>query len=326
MRGNSRSREAASGPAKGPVVVVQKSVLLLEAEPRHVLGVGLHDLGALVAVVELVGRAIGAPALGQDNDVGGAAEGIRVDGAGAQVDVRVLAGRLVGRGAVEVPDGELLGRVLLLLLGQRLSREPSQPKLHNHGSGIRHDVSREAWAVPQCRHQAATSPGEGRVEQVDWLAGSGRVGPVAAPASPAGAPPCDVAECAAKASCGWAPESRTPVAATGKPPPRQWPTVTEQLGEGGPSLAVAVDVRIAQRQGRAGVDRDQIREMRLTLDLDRTSPSASIQTYSAMMLPFWSSFMYLLTCRTAGQHPIRFRRGFAWGFVRSPSWRRGLHA
>jgi hypothetical protein len=34
--------------------------------------------------------------------------------------------------------------------------------------------------------------------------------------------------------------------------------------------------------------------VRLTLDLERVFPSASIQMYSAMMLPFWSSLRYLL--------------------------------
>lgn len=33
---------------------------------------------------------------------------------------------------------------------------------------------------------------------------------------------------------------------------------------------------------------------KLTLDFDRVSPVESIQTYSAMILPFWSSFRYLL--------------------------------
>lgn len=34
-------------------------------------------------------------------------------------------------------------------------------------------------------------------------------------------------------------------------------------------------------------------ELRLTLDLERVSPLASTQTYSAMMEPFWSSLRYL---------------------------------
>jgi hypothetical protein len=70
-----------------------------------------------VAVVELVRGAIGVPALGEDDDVGGAAEGVGEDGAGAQVDIRVVAGGLLGGGAVEVPDGEVFGLPLLLLQG-----------------------------------------------------------------------------------------------------------------------------------------------------------------------------------------------------------------
>lgn len=103
--------ETADGPAERTVIEVEHGVLLLETEPGLVLGVGLHDLGALVAVVELVGGAIGVPALGEDNDVGAATEGIRVDGARTKVDVRVLAGGLVGGGAVKVPNGEVFGLV-----------------------------------------------------------------------------------------------------------------------------------------------------------------------------------------------------------------------
>ena len=36
---------------------------------------------------------------------------------------------------------------------------------------------------------------------------------------------------------------------------------------------------------------------KLTLALARVEPSASIQMYSAMMLPFWSSLRYLLSWR-----------------------------
>lgn len=46
----------------------------------------------------------------------------------------------------------------------------------------------------------------------------------------------------------------------------------------------------------------------LTRDLDRTSPLASTQTYSAMRLPFWSSFMYLLTCASNSVSQRRMRR------------------
>lgn len=61
-----RSRVAVLGPSIGPVLHVEESVLLLETKPRNVLGMGFHQFGALVAVVELVGRAIGIPAFRKD--------------------------------------------------------------------------------------------------------------------------------------------------------------------------------------------------------------------------------------------------------------------
>jgi len=73
-----------------------------------------------MSVVVLVGSAIGVPALSENDDVGRATEGIGVDGAGAEVDIGVVAGGLVGRGTIEVPDGEVLGLVVLL----RESLEP----------------------------------------------------------------------------------------------------------------------------------------------------------------------------------------------------------
>lgn len=79
------------------------------------VGVSLHDLGALMAVVVLVGGAVGIPALGEDDDVGGAAEGIGVDGAGAQVDIGVVTGSLLGGGTVEVPDRKVGGLPVLLV-------------------------------------------------------------------------------------------------------------------------------------------------------------------------------------------------------------------
>lgn len=35
----------------------------------------------------------------------------------------------------------------------------------------------------------------------------------------------------------------------------------------------------------------------LTRALERVAPKASIQMYSAMMLPFWSRFVYFWSCR-----------------------------
>lgn len=81
------------------------------------IGISLHHLVALITEVELVGSAVGVPALSQDDDIGRAAEGVGEDGAGTQVDVRVLAGGLIGGGAVKVPDGEIFRLVLLLIEG-----------------------------------------------------------------------------------------------------------------------------------------------------------------------------------------------------------------
>ena len=56
-------------PAIGTIVQIEKSVFLLKTEPGLVLGVKLHELGAFVAVVVLVGGAVGVPAFGEDEDV-----------------------------------------------------------------------------------------------------------------------------------------------------------------------------------------------------------------------------------------------------------------
>jgi len=61
-----------------------------------------------MAVVELVGASIWVPGLAHDNDVGLQAKWIRVDGDGANVDIRVVTGSLTGRRAIEVPLRKLL--------------------------------------------------------------------------------------------------------------------------------------------------------------------------------------------------------------------------
>lgn len=86
-----RSRVAVVGPSVRAVVEIEESVLLLETcsalatmprseqpatsqrtEPGLVFRVELHELGALMAVVELIGGSIGIPALGEDENVRGA--------------------------------------------------------------------------------------------------------------------------------------------------------------------------------------------------------------------------------------------------------------
>lgn len=102
--------ETTTGPAVRPAISAEEGVLLLKAEPELLLGVGLHQAGGIVAVVELVGASIGIPGLAENEDVVTLAEGVGEDGDGAKVDIGVVTGGLAGGGTVEVPLGELLNR------------------------------------------------------------------------------------------------------------------------------------------------------------------------------------------------------------------------
>jgi len=106
--GSLRGREAVPGPAVRPARRVEQRVLLLQPEPKLLRGVLLHQHGSVVAEVVGVGLAVRHPRLAQDEDVVAEAEGVRVHGDGAEVDVGVVARRLAGRGAVKVPFGQLL--------------------------------------------------------------------------------------------------------------------------------------------------------------------------------------------------------------------------
>lgn len=96
---------------------VQESVFLFQTEPNFFLGVGSHQLAALMSMVELVWGAVVVPALGQNDDVVASSERIWVEGDRLQVDIRVVAGSLACRGTVKVPLWKL-GDVCHLL-GER---------------------------------------------------------------------------------------------------------------------------------------------------------------------------------------------------------------
>lgn len=55
--------ETTLGPSVRFAILIEESVLLLETEPGLLALVGLHQFGALVAVVELVGGTVRVPAL-----------------------------------------------------------------------------------------------------------------------------------------------------------------------------------------------------------------------------------------------------------------------
>ena len=89
---------------------VDEKVLLFQAEPRGEALRVVHDLIARGAGVGGQGHAIWSVCIAQNEDVVAATEGVLVDDAGLEDDFRVLAGGLVGGGAVVVPGREV-GRV-----------------------------------------------------------------------------------------------------------------------------------------------------------------------------------------------------------------------
>jgi hypothetical protein len=104
---------------------------LLETEPWVVLLVGLHELGALVAVVELVWGSVGIPALGNNQDVGSATEWIGEDGNRSEVDIGVVAWSLASRAAVKVPLGKVVNLELTVLWDLGESLEISRIRIHS---------------------------------------------------------------------------------------------------------------------------------------------------------------------------------------------------
>ena len=89
------TRETALGPTVGGAVHVEEGVLLLETEPGSLVLGELHDLRGMVTVVGPVGRAIVVVALGEDEDVVAATEGVLEDGSRTKVDIGVTTGGLV---------------------------------------------------------------------------------------------------------------------------------------------------------------------------------------------------------------------------------------
>ena len=100
--------ETSDWPAIWSVVHVKKGVFLLEAEPWLVDCVGLHELSALIAVVELIGGAVSIPALSDDQNVRGTTEWVGKDGDGSEVHIGIVAWSLSGRATIEVPFWEIL--------------------------------------------------------------------------------------------------------------------------------------------------------------------------------------------------------------------------
>ena len=80
----------------------------------------------MVTEVGAVGSTVAVVALGKDEDVVAAPEGVLEDGSRAEVDVGVVTGRLVRGGTIEVPDpqGADVGHLLGDCLGTRSQCRP----------------------------------------------------------------------------------------------------------------------------------------------------------------------------------------------------------
>ncbi len=156
--GTLRTGEAALGPAVDLVHGVEQRVLLLQPEPGLVVLVRLHEPGGLVAVVELVGRAIGIPAFAEHEDVGLQSEGIGEDGNGSQIDVGIVARGLTGRRAIKVPLGQIvqaLGRAFQRLMIDDSLRSSCLTSL----SYVPCDAP-WSWSARHCDHRSrCTRPG-----------------------------------------------------------------------------------------------------------------------------------------------------------------------
>lgn len=103
-----RTRETTLWPTERSVTIgIKESVLLLETEPRLGVLCELHDLGSVVAVVRSVRSTVVVVGLCEDKDVVTTSEGVFEDRSRTEIDIRVVAGCLIGGGAIKVPDAEL---------------------------------------------------------------------------------------------------------------------------------------------------------------------------------------------------------------------------
>lgn len=102
------TRETTLWPTERSVSVgIEEGVFLLETEPRYGVLCELHDLGSVVTIVCPVGSTVAVVGLCKDKDVFTATEGVLEDRSRTEVDIGVVARRLIGGGAIKVPDAEL---------------------------------------------------------------------------------------------------------------------------------------------------------------------------------------------------------------------------
>lgn len=114
------TRETTLRPSVRSIVHVKEGVLLLDTEPSDLILGEFHHLRGVVTVVCPVGSAIVVVALGKDEDVVSATEGVLEDGSWPKVDIGVATRSLIGGRTVKVPDAK--GADVRHLLGDSLEK------------------------------------------------------------------------------------------------------------------------------------------------------------------------------------------------------------
>ncbi len=92
-----RAWVTALGPAVWPSIRTKQGVFLFKTKPCMFIGVGVHQSGGVMSVIEFVWASVVVPCFAQHEDVVATAEGVGIYGNGPNVDIGVVSGCLTGR-------------------------------------------------------------------------------------------------------------------------------------------------------------------------------------------------------------------------------------
>ena len=129
------------GETKGTTIGGEHGVFLLDTEPRLEVLDLVHNFVALLAGVGSDGGAINLVLIAPDEDVGVSTEGVLVDPARTDPDLRVVSRGLIGGGTVIVPVGDLRSVSDLVLpdgtdLGADVKAVSTLPAVGNHHGSL----------------------------------------------------------------------------------------------------------------------------------------------------------------------------------------------
>lgn len=89
-----RAWVTALGPAVWPPIRTEQGVFLFKTKPCMLVGVGVHQSGGVVSVVEFVWASVMVPGFTQNENVVTAAEWVGIYGNGSDVDIGIVSGCL----------------------------------------------------------------------------------------------------------------------------------------------------------------------------------------------------------------------------------------